>query len=346
MVEKACEVVNFFEEAMEKINAMPNDRQWVKWIDYMKVYGLYFLVLGHFFSHAYIYIYTFSVPVFFCISGFLSKKEDNHSLFWKKIFYNLLLPMVIICSINFLCNLFWYDAQFSIKLLRRFLFYLFIGMWSSTGVCWFVYTLVTCKILFQYLNRFGQWIVAVLFICLAVVYNTIDFADYGYAFVKWPNAIIDVFLAYPFFMIGSLLRPYRDELNKLSSVICIGMFLLMGTVVYFCGYYNGMVNMYMCSYGRNILLFFVGGIAGTVMLYALSKLTHGGYKYVKTISIGSIIILGFHGHFINTIRIFFSNPCYLDFLFAFLILVLFIPIILLSSMYFPCLIGKMRVNKQ
>ena len=147
-------------------------------------------------------------------------------------------------------------------------------------------------------------------------------------------------------MIGSLLRPYRNALNKVPSIVCIGVALLTGGIVYLCGYYNGIVNMFMCFYGRNMLLFFIGGTAGTAMLYALSKLSHGGYKYVQILSIGSIIIMGFHINFIMTIRLFIPDPSYWDFLFAFLIMVLFIPIILLSSKYFPYLIGRMRVTKQ
>ena len=54
------------------------------WIDYMKVIGMYLIVAGHFFSIGNKYIYTFSVALFFCISGFLCKKEEDHRFFLEK----------------------------------------------------------------------------------------------------------------------------------------------------------------------------------------------------------------------------------------------------------------------
>ena len=50
----------------------------VAWIDWMKTIGIYFIVLGHFFSIGYKFIYVFNVPLFFLISGFLCKKEKDN----------------------------------------------------------------------------------------------------------------------------------------------------------------------------------------------------------------------------------------------------------------------------
>ena len=56
------------------------------WIDWMKAIGMYLIVLGHFFAIGHKFVYVFSVPIFFVISGFLSKREANQKEFWKKIF--------------------------------------------------------------------------------------------------------------------------------------------------------------------------------------------------------------------------------------------------------------------
>lgn len=59
------------------------------WLDWMKAIGMALIVYGHFFSFFDIYVYVFSVPLFFLISGFLSKVETDNKLFFKKLWYNL-----------------------------------------------------------------------------------------------------------------------------------------------------------------------------------------------------------------------------------------------------------------
>ena len=71
-------------------------QQRIIWVDWMKVLGMYFIIAGHFFPTGYTYIYIFSVPLFFFLSGFLNKKEDNRFTFWRKILYNYLLPLFLI----------------------------------------------------------------------------------------------------------------------------------------------------------------------------------------------------------------------------------------------------------
>lgn len=42
------------------------------WVDWMKVIGMFLIIWGHLFpKHSYDFIYSFNVPLFFCISGFL-----------------------------------------------------------------------------------------------------------------------------------------------------------------------------------------------------------------------------------------------------------------------------------
>lgn len=119
------------------------------WIDWMKTIGMYFIVLGHFFTYGYKYIYVFSVPVFFVISGFLSKKEANYRLFWKKMWYNLIVPMFLICFIYFICNsiIIPFNHILSLTRIKFYLVYSLLGFQSSLGTLWFVYTLAILNII-------------------------------------------------------------------------------------------------------------------------------------------------------------------------------------------------------
>lgn len=59
---------------------------------------------GHLFDNCWAFfplgnqiIYMFSVPLFFFISGFLSKTNETEKVFWSKLFRSLVLPLLIIC---------------------------------------------------------------------------------------------------------------------------------------------------------------------------------------------------------------------------------------------------------
>ena len=83
-------------------------KQRILWIDWMKVLGMLAIVYGHFKSSYYEFAYVFSVPLFFAISGFLSKIELSNHTFLKKVFWNLIIPMLGISIINYcieiICN--------------------------------------------------------------------------------------------------------------------------------------------------------------------------------------------------------------------------------------------------
>ena len=53
----------------------------LNWVDWMKVLGMYVIILGHTFPEGLCaFIYSFSVPLFFFISGFLDKRATS----WKE----------------------------------------------------------------------------------------------------------------------------------------------------------------------------------------------------------------------------------------------------------------------
>ena len=173
------------------------------WIDWMKVLGMYFIIAGHMFSAGNEYLYTFSVPLFFAISGFLCHHESDNIVFWNKLFRNLILPCLlislIILALETLARLVTNKMVWSLIPMR--LFNILIGnqgkgvVGGGIGMCWFIYTLVICKILYQYVrNKYLQTTIVLLCVAIAIIYNEIG--NYLY------NSILNVSLAYPAFMGG------------------------------------------------------------------------------------------------------------------------------------------------
>ena len=318
----------------------------IEWIDWMKALGIYLMVLGHFYSVGEKFIYVFHVPLFFAISGFLNKKEVDSQVFWKKLWYNLAVPMLIMAVINFVYHsiLQFFNGSFSPADAYWFVRNVAFGMVSGFDTLWFVFTLMMLKIIFQYcFSRKLFYSLSVVMMVLAYVYNHIDLSGLPF-FLKEPNAIIDLCTAYPFFAFGVLMRNYKEMINALNNkAMLVAAFACGLLLVALCGTYNGYVGVYCCNYGGNIFLFLVGAVAGTVMIWALSKLFGSAPKPINIISRGTIVILGFHKILIDLVWA-FAAPSVWDVVFAALILLLFIPFIIATEKYFPLLAGKYRIK--
>ena len=317
------------------------------WIDWMKTTGIYLIVLGHFCSYGDKFIYVFHVPLFLMISGFLCKKEDDRSLFWRKLWYNLVVPMLIMAFLNFLyaCIVQLIDGTFGLKTIYYFIRNVLFGMVSGFDSLWFVYTLIVLKIIYQYCpTNKVFYALTILMLALAYLYNHSNLSHLPF-FLNEPNAVVDVCAAFPFFALGIFSRQYKETLNAWNNKVKL-VFLLIGDLflVSLCWYYNGGIGLHSCYYGNSMVLFLLGAIAGSMMIFAASKLLGHATKAVVILSRGTIVILGFHKLLINLIRVFFPAS-YFDIFFALLIVLLFVPIILIVEKYFPLMAGKYRVNK-
>lgn len=315
----------------------------------MKSIGILLIVYGHFFSYGARFVYIFSVPLFFLISGFLSKQETDINIFWKKIWFNLAVPMIIIVFIGMIKSTFFsiIHNQFNINQVLLFPLKLIVGDWRVLEAMWFVYTLIILKIILQYCNaKIVQLVFGIVLLIIGYCIDGFKPSIMDYSFSEHPNAILNVCMAFPFFIIGYWLKGYKTELNAfnntklqiMSFVLCLGI-----TVV--CSVTNDYVWMYENLFGNDLGLFLIGGCSGTFMIFIISKwLEHTSNKWAVIISNGTIVILGFHGYFIMVANRISSSHSIMDIVFSFVIIILFIPIIRITEAYFPYLIGKYRIK--
>lgn len=326
------------------VTSISNSR--LKWIDWMKALGIYLIVLGHFYSIGEKFIYVFHVPLFFLISGFLSKKEDYGQVFWKKLWYNLAVPMLIMAVVNFVYASIvqLYDGTFGWSTVYWFVRNVVFGMVAGFDSLWFVYTLILLKITFQYCSsmRLFYALTAVM-LALAYVYNHSNLSSLPF-FLNQPNAVINMFTSFPFFALGVLARDYKVIFNGLQQKAGHILLVIVGfLLVSISWYYNGNVGLHACHYGGNMLLFLLGGLSGSIMVFGVSKLLGKTSQFVVIISRGTIVILGLHKLLINLIWAFFPAS-YLDIVFAAIIVILFIPIIMMTEKYFPLMAGIYRIK--
>lgn len=157
------------------------------------------------------------------------------------------------------------------------------------------------------------------------------------------NAIANILLSYPFFIIGFTLKKYKESLNKgfgRNKEIAIFLFFILVTSI--CTYLNGNVWVYLNDYGKSFILYLLGGFCGTGIIYILCKwLNDIKLPIVTTISNGSIVILGLHFMFIGYTKITPSQDC----VSALILLLLFVPVIKLCERYCPFIIGVYIIKK-
>lgn len=319
------------------------------WIDWMKTLGMGAIVYGHFaFQNP--YVYTFSVPLFFLISGFLNKIEIQEKVFWRKQYWNLIVPMILICLCNYLMRIIISDQyqEITLRALLKQVGLMLAGMYDGVREMWFVYTLILLKIVHQYVHKpIVVPVLVVISIIISFILINYDPLLMGKHIFKLHSAYLSVFISYPFFIAGMYLKKWKGWLSSVKmSYGGFALLLLSVFLIVFCGDHNGVVYMVNHEYGKSLFFFFLGGISGSVCIYILSRhLNTFMRSFAKTISIGSIVVLGFHMQLI-VLNPYGAKTTFSYIIFTVIILLLFVPIIIVVKKYLPWMMGSLRVNNK
>lgn len=165
--------------------------------------------------------------------------------------------------------------------------------------------------------------------------------------VTLPLAIDSAILALPFFAIGKWMRKVllQSDIHVCKLLLYT---VLTGGGTYLIYRLNGIVDINHCLYGNNILLFYAGGVIGSVCVFMISQMISIWYKgqgVIHTIVQGATIIIGFSSALSSSIRSvlpFLGGSNWGGMLIAVLTLVALYPVILISRRYFPLIIGRRK----
>lgn len=324
----------------------------IYWLDLMKVVGIYFIILGHLFSFGSGYALSFSVALFFIVSGFISHEQSSNSAFWRKMLSNYIFPMLALASINFVISTAQQLASglFTLDRLWKFPINVVLGFHMGLGTLWFVYTLIILKIILQYTKHFTS-LRLMLFFALPLTSlllhdSYIPFC--GYNLTELPNGLFNTCLAYPFFILGYALGKNKQLFPHTHPHYTIKLLILCfisASLSLICYYANGSTSLYLNNYGKNIFLCMICGITGTAMVYAASAAMPQIMRQTVTrLSTGMIIILAFHYHFTTLAhKYIIHSPSLIDLVIALVILALFVPIVNAVSKWLPWLMGKRQI---
>ena len=309
-------------------------KQRINWIDWAKVFAIYLVVLGHLLSktgregYIFNFIYSFHMPFFFFISGYLFNiKENNFRSFLKGSVLSLLAPYVLLNLIgNFFLIPTWVLAkQWPID--QLFYFITADGR-GEPGPTWFLVCLFQVRLLSYFIVRqTSVWRLLVVSFCILIAYL---FPFHLY----W--RIDTVFMVIPFYIAGYELK------SKLSFFILLLIVLLLTMIM-------GYSNVYLRLFGNYPLLYYPYAFAGIFMLISLSFMFDKyNFEFITILSIGTIVIMGLHGIVFLYVKTIFKDLFSLDYIFltfrgklllsSISLLLLYYPIIWIQK-YFPIVMG-------
>ena len=231
-------------------------------LDQLKGLGILFMIIGHieFAECINKYIYSFHMPLFFVVSGYVYKKSTLKFEKYIKIQAKLLLVPYLVCGIFFSIIFYLSGHSFNVeKVFRNFVFpnkYPF----DWCGAIWFLMAIFIVKIIFEAINRIRIAGVRNFILIFLIASGWVI----AYKRMKLPLCIDTALIALGLYLIGYLCRlgscVITERLKRGNEVyfflaICFGISMLC--------FANETVNMRENQYG-NLGLFYLSGLAGII----------------------------------------------------------------------------------
>lgn len=348
------------------------------WLDWMKVIGMFSIILGHLFPTGLVpFLYSFSVPLFFIISGFLTNINRDNKRTWPKLCNGLLIPYVLIWLVNVVVYA-GISRSIPSDIINKFVGCLF-GLQQYIGAMWFVYTLIICKLIVSLIGKIDRkhaikMVIGIQLVCIAGLFyiNHCDLNDLLSPISNvWPDLSImfngkivwswtNTLCAMPYFCAGILLREFNvlnsviKKLSQVRPIYLIFIALIAFGVLYPLSEINGNMFMYECGYGNYLLLHYFNAFLGSFAVLTISLIIQNHFSYfnywINLLASGSILVLGFHGIPLNITMLKFptlisiGGEIFGSLMYTFLLYITFIPIIIFVNKYCPIFSGYRSKN--
>ena len=327
----------------------------LNWIDWAKAIAITFVVFGHIpmvrGSFIQNYIVTFHMPLFFFISGYLTKMELFNKVTFNKYTHTLIIPYLIY---NIISYPFWtikhyleYPDSGWVEYIKPIIGIFFLQQetaYSSilAGVTWFLLALLFMKILLSICNKFkyGHFVFFFIAIACAVFYINNEFYRYTINLTR-----VGLTKCLPFYFIGYICKERNvlpTDYQKSDWAVCTICILISLFAYQFCRFYYSL-----STYGFFFWTICLSAIWGLLSLCRL--LNHIHSKLILNTSIGTMVIMGFHGMLITTINFIISKilntinitySWYVTVILSIGIVISFYPLIIFFQKKYPFMLGK------
>lgn len=314
-----------------------NIPQRLDWMDWAKAIAITLVVFGHLRSDFMSYIFSFHMPFFIMLSGFLQKKRPLHEEFVRSVktllvpyvLYNLYLLIYSLCTGE-------YTADYSWSML--------VGLqWNLSMACrplWFLWALFWMRIAYASLPLKGNY-----WLALFCVLFTWCFA--GGEFMTPMNNFFQIFAAvicYPFFIMGTLMSKQKGySLPFRQTPLCCLLGLSQVVLGLLIAHFNGFVNIFRCNPGDIVPLFYLSATLVSVgLIQLIYYLFNRPNRYIQLVSEGTLIIFALHQSILWPLRGYMPKGNLWALGIALATILLLSGLAWLSRRYWPVLIGKWK----
>ncbi|MBQ6078918.1 MAG: acyltransferase family protein [Muribaculaceae bacterium] len=256
----------------------------INWIDWLKVFAMFLVVYAHIDTQSIAnrVIFSFHMPLFFMISGFLYKQRSIKDE-CKVVFRSLFVPYIILSLLL---------LPFCKGAIGKYVLYISIGSLENVPLLirpmWFVFSLAMIRLFSSLFGSFQRNVIAAIIALIAFI--ILSFSSLIPEETDWLQ-FNTTLMAFPFFVFGRSLNKYFNYIIKYKWVI-----MALSLPFFYLATANGDVNMFRCTTGNNMLLFYLNALfLSFFCLLAFqtffSKLSS---SVIKTTSMGLIVILASH----------------------------------------------------
>jgi len=259
----------------------------INWLDNLKALGIFLVIFGHMLpnSHLRQYIYSFHIPLFFFVSGYLfDRSKYNFGQFFRKKFSTLMIPYLFFATLSFLFWFFivrnlsisgWALAIDPLKPLIGILYGIGSGDWRvpMNAPLWFLPCLFIVETVFYFVNNRYYLII------FAVLGYLVTFLPFR---LPWSSDV--AFAAIVFYGMGHF---YKDTWMSHKALPLLFTFHFA-----FC-FLNSPVDMNDLLYG-NIFYFYISAYLGVLFYSTLCKIIKKN-RVITYVGSNTIIIIGLVG---------------------------------------------------
>jgi acyltransferase len=257
------------------------------WLDSVKALGIFLVVFGHMIPHSPLkqYVYSFHVPLFFFVSGYLfDRRKYNFGQFLRRRFSSLIIPYLFFAALSFL---FWFFIVRNVSIGGRALaidpLKPLIGILYGTGsgdwsvpmnpALWFLPCLFVVEMGFYFVrNRY-------FLLVFAILGYLVTFLPFR---LRWGSDA--ALAAIVFYGIGHF---YNDTWVPHKALPLLFVFHFASCFL------NSPVDMNNLAYG-NMFLFYVSACSGVLFYSALCKFVKKN-KIVEYIGSNTVTLVGLVG---------------------------------------------------
>lgn len=348
----------------------------IEWIDTVKAIGMFLVFYGHYIEKVsqiegesgavmiqYRFFYSFTMPLFFILSGFFARKHQDNLRQIKKLFFQRIIPVLAFGLLFVPLWLLFYKYRFGdflfAEVAMKGLFYL-SGTPQLDFITWFVICLFTAEVLMlitglPFKIKYFNIILGFLFLTVGylITKNTYFFTPYPEIEMNFWY-IHESIVAIGFILIGHGIFPLINTLTskkdwKYYLALPFIIILIVLSEIYL---KNEQIVIMSVSQHGNFIPFVIHALLGSALIISLG-IAIPSNNLIRFIGSNTLILLGLNGifyHFLNGYVAkwtFIDHPVYIltnCLLVSILSMALCYPVINIFNKYVPQLFGKPFVD--